>query len=410
MAVVESFDDALVILCVVRAAFQVTILGTPRVVFPGEKLFLLFCTTGVLSAVLADVPFTATLVPATFLSFKAFLLGWSAAQFAFKRSDIRAACKFGGYVVTFIIAASLFNLIAPGSWAKVMSVNGSSIDRYGLPSLLGPFIHPFDLAFALSMSGIAILAYRKYFRRSRLSFVLLIGSFMGTILSFRRKDLLGLGGATMLLAARLRFYWLLTIGIPLVALIVVFGWDEITREAAGLFNAYLSPESGEARTVLTLGSITMAQQYFPLGAGFGRYGSRTAGVQYSPEYYNLGFPSVYGLDPGGSFLTDTSWPAILGETGIIGTLSFAIGLSLMLRAANTWSRMIKIPEIAWLGTTAIGWIVLTIFQSTGSAVFTSPPMFAFLFTLIGVGASLHAVHTNSTPGNVPFIAHSKTQG
>ena len=81
-------------------------------------------------------------------------------------------------------------------------------------------------------------------------------------------------------------------------------------------------------------SALVGRDYFPLGAGLGRYGSWLSREHYSPLYAEYGLNDVRGLAPArpaGDGLrarvaapsaTDTFWPAILGEMGVIGLIAY----------------------------------------------------------------------------------------
>ena len=50
-----------------------------------------------------------------------------------------------------------------------------------------------------------------------------------------------------------------------------------------------------------------------------------------------GYPTIWGLGrtaEDGRFLTDTEWPAIIGETGFFGAAAFAVGLFGIYRAGR----------------------------------------------------------------------------
>lgn len=393
IATLANLDDALVLLTVLRATIQRLSPSDQQVGagFPGGLAFVGFASLGFFSALLRQPLDPMVVISGSFLATKAILFGWAVAQFHWQPNDVRKLAHSAALVVTVILGATVINAVIPGAWSKVFSVNGAPIVRYGIPSMIGPFIHPFDLAFAMSMSAIAIMSYRRYVGKSRFSAIILAGSSIATFLSFRRKDLLGLLTSGVILAQRFRWNGVLLGGFLCLPVAVVLAWPEITDQFQTISDSYFSAESSEARTVLSLGALQLANEYFPFGAGFGRYASRTAAIEYSPEYFRLGFNSVYGLGPGvgqGAFLTDTSWPAILGESGIFGTTCFGFGLVLILSRAISWERRGVTNEMKWIGATTVGWLVLTLFQSTGAAVFTSPPMFAFFLGMVGLGTAL----------------------
>lgn len=86
-------------------------------------------------------------------------------------------------------------------------------------------------------------------------------------------------------------------------------------------------EDGQARTYMYYTSFKLLKDYFPLGTGFGTFGTAAVGEFYSPLYYKYGLFYIWGLGPDDfhtdhSFITDTFYPVILGQFGIIGLILF----------------------------------------------------------------------------------------
>lgn len=80
-----------------------------------------------------------------------------------------------------------------------------------------------------------------------------------------------------------------------------------------------------ARSALTKTSIEIARDYFPIGTGFGTFGSYFSSVSYSRVYYIYNIYNVYGLQNGNSnFISDTFWPMITGQFGIIGLICYLL--------------------------------------------------------------------------------------
>lgn len=102
--------------------------------------------------------------------------------------------------------------------------------------------------------------------------------------------------------------------ILLMLLLLIVGWNQ--------FENYFF-DDGQARTMLMKKSINVANDHFPLGSGFGTYGSYMSSVNYSPVYYKYGLNRVYGLQPvTGKFICDSFWPMILAEFGYIGLIGY----------------------------------------------------------------------------------------
>lgn len=80
-----------------------------------------------------------------------------------------------------------------------------------------------------------------------------------------------------------------------------------------------------ARSALTKTSIQIAYDYFPIGTGFATFGSYFSSVSYSKVYYIYNIYNVYGLQNGNSnFISDTFWPMIIGQFGIIGLICYLL--------------------------------------------------------------------------------------
>ena len=81
---------------------------------------------------------------------------------------------------------------------------------------------------------------------------------------------------------------------------------------------------------MTSTAVKIAKDYFPIGTGFGTFGSTYAAQCYSPVYYMYGIADNPELGVQSKmYLTDLFWPILLGESGVIGTLIYG-GLILTL--------------------------------------------------------------------------------
>ena len=92
-------------------------------------------------------------------------------------------------------------------------------------------------------------------------------------------------------------------------------------------------EYGIARAKLLYTSFSLAKKYFPLGSGFGTFGSYASQKYYSPVYYEFSLDKIYGLSPGANTLIcDTYWPMVLGQFGYLGLLFIVLVLYWFMRA------------------------------------------------------------------------------
>lgn len=106
-----------------------------------------------------------------------------------------------------------------------------------------------------------------------------------------------------------------------IPLIVALAWNQI------YYYFFSTIREGSARYQLLVKSLDIMKDHFPIGAGFGTYGSYYSGEYYSPLYFSYGLSNVQGLMiHNRSFMSDSFWPMVLGETGFVGALAFACAL------------------------------------------------------------------------------------
>lgn len=101
----------------------------------------------------------------------------------------------------------------------------------------------------------------------------------------------------------------------LAILLVIVGYSQFQ---------YYFLSDGFARKELLFTSFKIAGDYFPLGTGFATYATYFSGVSYSPVYYKYGLSTIWGLGVGENFFSDSFWPAILGQFGYLGLLSYLL--------------------------------------------------------------------------------------
>lgn len=105
--------------------------------------------------------------------------------------------------------------------------------------------------------------------------------------------------------------------------VVLLAWDKISYY-------YIEGQGYYAKSVMTQTALKIVKDYFPIGTGFGTFGSTYAAKMYSPVYhlYGIALNAQMG-EQERRYLTDVFWPLLLGENGVLGTL-FYCGLILIL--------------------------------------------------------------------------------
>ena len=371
-------DEVLVALCVVTMPLRRLLARRPLRTFPGQWWFTGFVVCGVLSALVLHVP-VAIFVTSGFVTIKGLLLAWAIAQLDWTERHLAVAVRVGTVLILVVLAAAVVNLAIPGPWEAVLVTDTNAAEaRSFLPSLVGPFTHPLDLGQFTALSFVTIAAWRATVRKTPFTLVLLVATALGALATARRTAIGSVVAAWLWLQAKRRATTVLVAllaCLPVAVLVLAAPLAEVAQET---YQDYIGKGTPEARTVLTVDSVKVAAAHFPLGAGFGRFGSAGAAAYYSPEYVARGYPYVWGLgrtEEEGRFLTDTEWPAIVGEAGFFGAAAFALGLLAAYRAGlRLWTSR-RSALIRWAGLTSAGWIVASLVQSVATVTFTGPPVF-----------------------------------
>lgn len=386
---VSSLDEAFVVLCCACILLPAIIRGRVER-FPGLGWFAGFAALGLLSSLLLTVPITVA-GQGLLLAVKGLLVGWAAVQLDWDAAALRRTVRVGAGVFVLVLVCGLVNAAIPGPWtAFIAGVNPEY--RGPFPSLIGPWQHASFFGQILTLFAVAALAYRQVFNRG--SRWWLIAAVVGALLSFRRKTLVGLLAALGFLSFRRGPALMLFLGVPALSVVGILAWDNITAVLDVTSRQYIEDATESPRNLLFNGSVTVANGYFPFGAGFGRYGSYTAFENYSPEYWSLGFSRVWGLAPDDTgtnfFASDTFWPAVWGEAGWIGGACYVLGLAMMALVVRR-NLNHSDPWVRWSATLTAGWFIALIAESIAAPVFVSPPTFPLLFVAVAVTVSARRV-------------------
>lgn len=135
-----------------------------------------------------------------------------------------------------------------------------------------------------------------------------------------------------------------------------------------------------ARGVLLETSIKIANEHFPVGAGFGTFASYFSATNYSPIYAKYNIQDVHGLTKENpSFISDSFWPMLIGQFGYIGAILYLICIILMLvkiqkkfSIENKYKYIAKISILAYL-----------MISSTSESAFVNP-MAISLALILGI--------------------------
>ncbi|WP_136518542.1 hypothetical protein [Cellulomonas telluris] len=396
-----GLDEAMVVVGAAVVTVRRLVREGSLVRFPGTWWFAGFAAAGVVSSYLHDVPGPVWL-QGMLLLLKAVLLGHTAAQLHWSDRELAVLVRAGAVGAVVLVALGLVNLAVPGPWTALVA--GGSPEMHGpFPALLGPFRQPAAYGRLAVILAASVLAYQLVVRASLRGYALAAALSGLSLLTFRVKSFVGLVVVTSALLLRTGPRPLVRLGLlALPALLLLAGPVAYAFVVADLSLYY--GEGQSARSLLTAGGLVLAERDFPLGAGFGRYGSATAAEYYSPEYLALGFEYVWGLgrvEGWGAYLNDTQWPALLGETGWLGTVCYAAGVLLALRVLLVRVGPDESALTRWLRISGVCCLVLVLLDSVGASAFTSPPSYALVFLAPGVVASMRAARAARRPAPAP---------
>lgn len=183
--------------------------------------------------------------------------------------------------------------------------------RFGLHTVSIGFSHPTELAFFAIISMTTILLYYNYTNKTKGELSVIIASSLLVLFTGRSK-------AIAFICVYIILFYLMKLIKKFklkyfILLIPVMVYIALPRIISEIFNG--------ARGYLYTAGYKIAKDYFPLGTGFGTFGSYMSREFYSPLYYEYGLSSVWGLSPSmPSYIADTYWAMIMGETGFIGVV------------------------------------------------------------------------------------------
>lgn len=152
-------------------------------------------------------------------------------------------------------------------------------------------------------------------------------------------------------------------------------------------NTYYFDNKDSPRNILTITSFKVAYRFFPIGSGFGTYGSFISGVNYSPLYYEYGIDKIWGLDKiNYFFISDTFWPMIIGQFGYLVLIIFLVILG---NFALLIKRLFTL-NINYMFFACIPFLYLLISSTSESSFVNSYS--ANFFIMIGIAVNQIRIH------------------
>jgi hypothetical protein len=364
-----------------------------------EGSLLVMFVAGIGSSLVSGVPFGVWSL-GLLLLLKVFAFLYIVMWHDFSAHDIRQFWPLVLGIGVVVLALVPLEAIDPVRFRQVLNLSDISVPREGLPSVKSLFYHPVLFAWFSAFAGLYLVAGYIVLRR----WWLLVGAGLfgvGTILAGRRRAIIGLaaallaGVASHISVARswratFRAWWPVATGAAILALAFLpslLGLVSFTVDPGTVTPTAGSPD---ARTALYTTSLLIARDDFPFGAGLGRYGSGVSRDPYSPVYRRYGLDTIDGLSPQhSSFVSDTFWPRILGETGVVGLVGlivFTVVVTAQVWRAARAATTDALTRVFLLGTWMV--FVQALIETLASSLFDSPPRIYLLFGVVGMALSL----------------------
>lgn len=382
-------DDAgiavVVVCCTVRFWREPSAMGRRAL-----TLFAVFVACGLLGASADGVGLSLSLA-AAYAASKGFIFAWAVSKIPWTPSDFDRLGRSAIGIAMVLIACAAFNIARPEAWNSVfLAAELGSVERYDRLSIIGPFVHPYDLAMVCAVLALVLISTRRSFSSRLALYALFVLLIVIVFLTYRRLALIGLVLALPIaFASRPKLASRLLGGTCAAAVAAFIFWPVVAPALDLLSTQYLSSTGRAARTVLAEDAVRTANDNFPLGAGFGRFGSKQAAETYSPLYIEYGYTKIFGLQPSSdadgnsSFLTDSQIAPTLGESGWLGLLAF---LGAVFSAIPRGGRVG--PQAA--AARSLGWavVVFSLVVAIGFGVFNFPPGSTLLWFFIGLCAAV----------------------
>ena len=148
----------------------------------------------------------------------------------------------------------------------------------------------------------------------------------------------------------------------MLPVLIYIGWEQI-------YNYFLSEMVYEsARGALFYKSFEIMKDFFPFGTGLATYASAPSGEYYSPVYYMYELSDIWGLSKDWpAFVSDSFWPMIFAQTGILGTVIYVLILFFVVKNIQKSYRIDKRIYIAGVG--AFAYLLVS---STAESAFVNP--------------------------------------
>ena len=377
---------------------------------------------GIVSSLTNAVPLEVW-VPGVVLLGKGFAFFYLVSSLEVRGAEVRRLGAATLAIGLFILALGIVELLAPPFAEGVLGVYPIDQRRGPLQVVNSWFTHPAIYAWLAGFLSLFLFARFIVLRqRWALALGLVVGA--ASILSGRRTPVISLvvslvAGASRELTSRgiaWRIWGAIAAGAVLIAVVTLplMGsfyqrtFEDYFGRPAYIAEIFDFDDRGRAKRIAQLqprvalyaGSVAIAYDRFPLGAGVGRFGSQMSREVRSPVYREFKLHDVNGLRARRPIaVTDTFWPMILGETGVIGLLAAFAFFGLLFR--DVWRAALPVgpPEVHAFALGALMIYVEALIRSAAAPAFVAPPIAYWVFGAVGLALALRA--SESEEGDEP---------
>ena len=314
-----------------------------------------------------------------FSTMKPVLLFWCFCQYDFSWQDFHLFKKLVCLLFPFVVISYLLD-IAFSSFRSDIGIVSQAVEiRMGVRSL-GGFFNRFTVA---TMYALLFFVIFRFYSKKVVKWKILFVDFM-FLSSLKMKDILGfLLARSFHIFKKFKAKYIVWVSVGVYALFLLYA-SLLPEHYNEYFNT--GEDGNVARVVLGFTSLRIMMDRFPLGVGWGMFGSPTSQQLDSPVYSNYGIDNVYGLSSDfNNFMADTFWPMIFGETGVMGTILYCIILYkcfypfLKRFFKDTHDLRFLMPSFLFIAYVGF---------SIGKPVFSGPPHSLVLWGIAGMFYSL----------------------
>lgn len=316
---------------------------------------IIFVVVGLLSNMFFEYQKWLAVMKDVFINLK-FFLGIATTYYLFKNFNIKQYKNKVNFHAKVLIVL-FFVLVIQNKVTHVFEVADA---RFGISAEKIFFNHPTELA-STTFFLLLILMFTYSSTKKEFLFVM-IASFV-ILMTLRFKAI-----ATVMLF--IYMYMIVLSGkkmqmlylLPLLPAIVVVGGKEF------FFYFFGERTMDMARGALTYTSLRVANDTFPLGAGFGTFASWMSGVYYSPLYIMYEINGVWGLGrEWPALVSDVFWPMIIAQNGYIGLFVYCFIIYCLFRLIIQCSKYDK--KIFLSGMGALSYLLIS---SIAESAFVNP--------------------------------------